>query len=119
MMQLLRQKFPLILFLSIVCRSGSIAQDLQDPGKYMSYIDEKKVMVTKTNLNYLSAVSHGKSARKVEKLREKVLNTIYDTRIEISGVPPFKGDKTLRDATVAFLKKCYSVFNEDYGKIVN
>lgn len=119
MIQLPRQKQLLFLFSFLMFCSRSIGQDLQDPGKYMSYVDDKKVNVTKTYLNYLSAVSHGKSARKVEKLREKVLNTIYDTRIEISGVPPFKGDKTLRDATVAFLKKCYSVFNEDYGKIVN
>ena len=95
------------------------AQDVQNPGNYMTYIADKERFVTKTYLTYLSAVSHGKSARKVEKLREKVLNTIYETRIDVSGVPPFKGDKTLRDAAVNFLKTCYSVFNEDYSKIVN
>jgi hypothetical protein len=99
--------------------SLSFAQDLENPGNYMSYINDKERLVTKTYLNYMSAVSHGKSARKVEKLREKVLNTIFETRMDISGTPPFRGDRSLRDASVARLKTCYSVFNEDYGKIVN
>jgi hypothetical protein len=34
-------------------------------------------------------------------------------------MPPYKGDKTLRDTTVAYLKILDNVFNEDYGKIVN
>ena len=52
-------------------------------------------------------------------MREKVVNTIFNTRMEISGTPPFKGDRTLKDASVAHLKLVYSVFNEDYAKIVN
>jgi hypothetical protein len=34
-------------------------------------------------------------------------------------MPPYKGDRTLKDTTVAYLKMLNSVFNEDYGKIVN
>ena len=95
------------------------AQDLSNAGSYMSYINDKERETTKKYLNYISAASHGKSLRKVEKLREQVLNSIYETRITIQGVPPFEGDKTLRDASVAYLQLCYKVFNEDYGKIVN
>ncbi len=97
----------------------SWSQDMNSPVGYMSHLNEKARNVTKTYLNYLSAVSHGKSARKVEKLREKVLNTIEDAKFAITGTPPFKGDKTLRDASATYMKTCYSVFNEDYGKIVN
>ena len=35
------------------------------------------------------------------------------------GMGPWKGDKALRDTTVAYLKILNTVFNEDYGKIVN
>ena len=107
----------LILFVSI--NSAVKAQDLSNPGSYMSYIGEKEKEVTKKYLNYISAASHGKSLRKVEKLRTQVINSIYETRIAIQGVPAFQGDKTLRDASVAYLMLCYRVFNEDYGKIVN
>src|SRR6185369_4562031 len=48
-----------------------------------------------------------------------LLQSISDTRSSIAGMPPFKGDRTLKDTTVAYLKMLNSVFNEDYGKIVN
>ena len=64
-------------------------------------------------------MSHGKSARKVEKRRLEVLQAISDTKFSIMGMPPYKGDRTLKDTTVAYLKILNSVFNEDYGKIVN
>ncbi|HEY5967819.1 MAG TPA: hypothetical protein VIU35_07555 [Chitinophagaceae bacterium] len=97
----------------------SLAQDLSNAGSYMTYIGDKEREVTKKYLNYVSAASHGKSLRKVDKLREQLMNTIYETRIAVQGVPPFKGDKSLRDASVAYLQLSYRVFNEDYGKIVN
>lgn len=99
--------------------SKSMTQDLSTAGSYMTYIGEKEREVTKKYLNYVSAASHGKSLRKVDKLREQLINTIYETRIAVQGVPPFKGDKTLRDASVTYLQLCYRIFNEDYGKIVN
>src|SRR5688572_10763560 len=80
--------------------STALAQNMDDPGSYMSTISQKEREVTKTYLNYLSAVSHGKSARKVEKLREKVLKNLFDARMDISGLPPFKGNRTLKDAAV-------------------
>jgi hypothetical protein len=95
------------------------AQDVSTPGSYMTFISEKIRNINQTYINYLSAVSHGKSARKVEKLRAKTVDVIFNARSEVAGTLPYKGDKTLRDATVAYLKTCYIVFNEDYGKIVN
>jgi len=105
----------LLFFFSFV----STAQDFQNPGEYMDYIGKSNETVTEKYLYYLSAVSHGKSARKVEKRREGVLSLIYETRLLMQAMPPFKGDKSYRDSTVAYLKILYSVFNEDYGKIVN
>jgi len=97
----------------------SRAQDFTNPGTYMSYMSDKLALVNQTYMNYLSAASHGKSVRKVEKLREKAVNAIFTARMEIQGMPPLKKDKTLKDATVNYLKTCYNVFNEDYSKIVN
>lgn len=95
------------------------AQEFGHAGDYISYINKAKEELTAKYLAYLSAVSHGKSARKVEKRRIEVVNAINDTKYNIMGMPPWKGDKTLKDTTVAYLKMLYSVFNEDYGKIVN
>jgi len=107
------------LILVLLLKTGIYAQDLSNAGSYMSYIGEKEKEVSKKYLNYISAASHGKSLRKVEKLREQVLNSIYETRITIQGTPAFQGDKTLKEASVAYLMLCYRVFNEDYSKIVN
>lgn len=95
------------------------AQDLSTPVSYMSYFNDKIGVVNQTYMNYLSAVSHGKSARKVEKLRVKTVELIFNTRNDVAGTAPYKGDRTLRDAAAAYFKTCYIVFNEDYAKIVN
>jgi hypothetical protein len=106
----------LLLFLLV---GATRAQDLSTPVNYMGYFNDKIQVVNQTYMNYLSAVAHGKSARKVEKLRTKVVELIFNTRNDVAGTPPFKGDRTLRDAAAAYFKTCYIVFNEDYAKIVN
>lgn len=95
------------------------AQAFENPGEYMSHISKANEKVSSMYLSYLSAVGHNKSARKVEKRRQEVIETIFNTRMDIQGMPPWKGDRSYRDTTVAYLKLMYSVFNEDYAKIVN
>jgi hypothetical protein len=97
----------------------SSAQTFEHAGQYMDFISNANQALTVKYLTYMSAVSHGKSARKVEKRRNEVVNAISDTKFNIMGLPPWKGDRTLKDTTVAYLKILNTVFNEDYGKIVN
>ena len=52
-----------ILFFSLC----SAAQTFENAGQYMDYINKANEDLTVKYLVYLSAVSHGKSARKVEK----------------------------------------------------
>ena len=108
-----------VCFLLFCFSLNVAAQEAASAGAYMSGISEKIKNVNQIYINYLSAVSHGKSARKVEKLREKTVSSIFDARGEVMSSGGFQGDKTLRDATVAYLKIVYIVFNEDYHKIVN
>jgi len=109
----------LIAFLAIVISIRLSAQDFTDPVQYIDYIGKANATLTQKYLVYLSFMSHGKNARKVEKRRTELLNAISDTRFSIAGMPPFKGDRSFRDTTVVYLKILNSVFNEDYGKIVN
>jgi predicted DNA-binding protein len=44
---------------------------------------------------------------------------VQEAKMNISGLPSFKGDKGYRDSTVNFMKLYYNVLNEDYSKIVN
>jgi len=108
--------FFLVIFLSLSKAQG---QGFENAGGYMDYIGKQNSNLSTIYLSYVSAVAHGKSARKVEKRRQEVLNAISDTRFNIQGMPPWKGDKSYRDSTVAYIKLLNIVFNEDYGKIVN
>lgn len=113
-------KFSLILFALVMTFSmRSLAQSYDTPVDYMDAISKQNTALTEKYLYYLSAMSHGKSARKVEKRRQELLKSINDTRYNIMGMPPYKGDRSLKDTTVAYLKMLNSVFNEDYGKILN
>lgn len=95
------------------------AQVYEHAADYIGFINKKREELTTKYMVYLSAMSHGKSARKVDKRRVDVVNSISDTKFEIMGMPPWKGDKSFRDSTVGYLKILNTVFNEDYGKIVN
>jgi hypothetical protein len=114
----LRLLFSLLTFLMFF-PPGPAAQPFETAAQYIDYINKANSKLTETYLIYLSAVSHGKSARKVEKKRQEVLNEISNTRFSIMGMPPFKGDRSLKDTTVAYLKILNYVFNDQYGKIVN
>ena len=97
----------------------TVAQDFEHAGQYMNYIGKANEKITAMYLSYLSAVGHNKSARKVEKRRQEVVSLIFNTRFDIQGMPAWKGDRSYRDTTVAYLKLMHNVFNEDYAKIVN
>jgi len=111
--------FALTFFISLFSIHKINAQQFENAGDYMGYISKANEEVTAVYLSYLSAVGHNKSARKVEKRRQEVLNLISDTRFKIQGMPPWKGDRSYRDTTVGYIKLLYNVFNEDYAKIVN
>ncbi|CAF3812525.1 unnamed protein product [Rotaria sp. Silwood1] len=68
---------------------------------------------------YTSAVAHGKRARKVEKLRKQVLESIESTRYKLIDLPYYKGDNSLRQIHLDYIDFCYKIFNDDYAKIVN
>lgn len=70
-------------------------------------------------MQYMSAAAHGRRARKVEKLRQEVLDKITDSRYKTTDLPYFKGDNSLRQAGIEYIQMCYTVFSEDYKKIVN
>jgi len=104
---------------SIFCGPQLSAQTFEDAGQYLEHINNANKTLTEKYLVYLSAVSHSKSTSKMEKTRQSLLNSIEETRYDIMGTPPYKGDRKLRDTTLLYLKILQNVFNEDYGKIVN
>lgn len=109
----------LVLSFLIVFSNSTIAQNFDNAGEYMGHIGKQQENISKKFMSYVSASAHGKRAKKVEALRNKLLDEVQEARMNISGMPSFKGDKSYRDTAVNFMKLYYNVLNEDYSKIVN
>jgi hypothetical protein len=111
-----------LLFITIIAAANStslFAQDFSNAGAYMDYIGKQQDNITKKYLSYNSAVSHGKRARKVEKLRSQLLNEVEEAKMNIGSMGKFANDGAYRDSMVSFMKFYFNVLNDDYSKIVN
>lgn len=113
------RKVNLLLLACFVFITGLMAQDLERPGFYMQAMDAAHKEMDQKYMAYMSAASHGKRARKVEKLRLQVVESISNSKSKVLELPLFKGDNSLRKCYVEYIDICYKIFNEDYAKIVN
>lgn len=107
-----------IFCLTVIALSSS-AQNLDNPGEYMTAIGKARGDMDAKYMQYLSAAAHGRRARKVEKLRMQVLESITQSRYKTTDLPMYKGDNSLRKGSIDYIQMCYRVFDEDYKKIVN
>lgn len=108
------------LFFTTICMAiSNFAQDLDNAVGYMNAIDNASNEMNKKYMAYTSASAHGKRARKVEKLRKQVIETIDKTKDKVADLPFYKGDNSLRQSTMEYINFCYTIFNEDYAKIVD
>lgn len=96
------------------------AQDIQsDPGAYMTAITNAEIGMNQSYMAYMSAVAHSGRARKVEKMRQRALQSIVDCKEKVTAMPYYKGDNSLRKSNMDYIDMCYRVFNEDYAHIVD
>jgi hypothetical protein len=95
------------------------AQTADNPGAYMNSIGNARGDMDAKYMAYVSAAAHGRRARKVEKLRQEVLDNITQSRYNTTDLPLYKGDNSLRQGSIDYIQLCYLVFSEDYKKIVN
>jgi hypothetical protein len=109
----------LLLPILLLSRTSVQAQDLDNPGNYISAISKARGDMDSKYMQYVSYAAHGRRARKVEKLRQEVLDNIDQSRYKTTDLPYYKGDNSLRQAAIDYIKICYIIFSEDYKKIVN
>ena len=86
---------------------------------YLTLINNEFGSMSKNMMSYISAVNHGKSARKVEKRRTELVQQVQDSERAMRKLRPFDGNTQLRDSIVRYFQVCKIVITEDYGKIVN
>jgi predicted DNA-binding protein len=95
------------------------AQNTENPGEYMTALANARGDMDGKYMQYMSAAAHGRGARRVEKLRQQVLESITQSRYKTIDLPKFKGDNSLRQSSIDYIQMCYRVFNEDFQKIVD
>jgi hypothetical protein len=92
---------------------------MDNPGDYITAVTKARGDMDNKYMQYLSATAHSRRARKVEKLRQEVLDNINESRYKTTDLPMYKGDNSLRKGSIDYIQLCYIVFSEDYKKIVN
>jgi len=97
----------------------AFSQAIDNPGDYMTAINNAHLDMNQKYMAYMSAVAHGRRARKVEKLRQQTVESIEQSRYKTIDIPVYKGDNSLRQSSIDYIKFCYAIFNDDYSKIVN
>jgi hypothetical protein len=95
------------------------AQGNSSPVDYLASISNQEKVLNQKYLNYMSAASHGRRMKKIERKRTELINSIDEIRAKINDLPSYNGDRTLRDSAVNYLKIMYKLFNEDYANLVN
>jgi hypothetical protein len=109
-------------FLALVLVAGSLSFGYAQTYEAITYLEtivDEFYEISHSSMSYTSAASHGKSARKVDKRRTDLINTIKTAETKIRKMKPFAGDASLRDSVVAYLVLDRIVMTEDYGKILN
>lgn len=95
------------------------AQKFSSPVAYMNEMGNSTGQISADVWDYLRTVSHGKSARKVEKRRGELKATLLDSKKSVSKLPPYEGNTEYKASVLDFLTIYYNVLNEDYAKIVD
>jgi len=115
----MNRNITLTLAATLLFTLAATSQNLENPGEYMTAIVKARGDMDSKYMQYMSAAAHGRRARKVEKLRQEVLDNITNSRYKTTDLPIYKGDNSLRKSSIDYIQLCYTIFSEDYKKIVN
>ena len=108
------------LLASLVSTSlWSFSQDANSASEYLGYIGGQHRNIMENVWDYTSSVAHGKSARKVEKRRKEVIQSIEEAQILINKLKPYNNDAGIRDSVLSYLDISHTILTENYGKIVD
>lgn len=111
------KKLLTVLFLS--ASSGLIAQSTTNPGEYMDYFSSEYLRIQTDMWDYTRSVSHGRSARTVEKRRAELITSTGAALKRAQSAKDYQGNASYRDSVVQYFTLIDIVLREDYAKIVD
>lgn len=103
------------LFLAFIASSQSI----KTASDYLSFFNSQDNLISQKYLSYMSESAHGSKLRKLEQKRKELLNTLHAAQNNATRLKPFNGDTLLKKNYETYITMLNSIFNEDYGKIVD
>jgi hypothetical protein len=110
----------LTLILTLVSSGMAWSQaNSESPVAHMNFLNQLEETQSQKYMSYMSEVAHGGRARKLEKRRQDVINSVRNSIREGGKLRPFKGDASLRDAYKQYWTVLLNVFLEDYHKIMD
>ncbi len=107
-----------ILTLAILVVSA-VANAQGDPVAYMNQFTQEYATIQEDMWDYTRTVSHGRSARKVEKRRMELIESSTQALNKAKRAGDYEGDTDFKDAVVEYFTIINLVLKEDYEKIVD
>jgi len=86
---------------------------------YMNVFSTEYGSIQKDMWDYTSSVSHGKSARTVDKRRVELIQTSNAALSKAKSAKAFDGSTRFKDSVVEYFRISNIVLKEDYAKIVD
>jgi hypothetical protein len=111
-------KASVILF-ALFLSSMLCAQSTTNAGEYMSYFSGEYQRIQEDMWDYTRSVSHGRSARTVEKRRGELIASTGAALKRAKSANDFNGNARYRDSVVLYFTLIDLVLREDYAKVVD
>ena len=110
-------KMTKILAIGLLFIAGRTAA--QSPVEYMNGFSAEYQKIQEDMWDYTSSVSHGKSARKVDKRRMELIQTSNAALAKAKSAKGFEGSTAFKDSVVEYFRLVNLVLKEDYAKVVD
>jgi hypothetical protein len=98
---------------------AACSQSIKTAGDYLDFFNTQNQMVSQKYLSYISESAHGSKLRRLEQKRKELLGTLRAAQNNAVRLKPFQGDTLLKKNYETYITILNSIFNEDYGKIVD
>ena len=97
------KQLALFFLVQLFCIVNVTAQQ-DNPVEYMNMIEKAEEEANQKYLAYVSTAAHSGRVKKIERMRQQVLDGIVSSRNKVIGLPLFKGDKALWQSSIDYLK---------------
>ncbi|SNS47634.1 hypothetical protein SAMN05421640_0307 [Ekhidna lutea] len=108
---------PLKLFALLLISITTFGQN--SPVEHLNRLSIDYDQINKDTWDYIRQASRGKNANKLEKRRSELAATLRKAKYNVSKVPVYQGDNSLKQAYTNYLSLTYNMINNNYKKIVD